>query len=1226
MTAASHHLAQGKYVTAAAPMTAYLTGTFRQPEVALVFGWGARHAANNQPLQEWVKKAPGRRWDPERKCWVMTGFGAGRNPEALLMKAGFRVDIDHGYPGEGGLDPSLANILSLNDLIAPMAKASVEKAAVALVRHRFYGWDDTKELLGMGAHWDKATGRFEVPLTDLLVNGDPKPGIIMDADTIAKARELLTVGPISFNHAFHSDESIALAAASAASSSGVGDGHDEAAVQRLVDVVGDIPEWFGMTPRPYQRLGALALITGRGFLADPTGLGKGSPDWVKILTPTGWTTYADIAVGDQVIGSNGKPTAVTGVYPRGVLPTYKVTFNDGANVVVDGDHLWQVETPVARRENRHPRVLSTRQIMEEGFSSEDGKHRSVHYIPMVEPVQFAPAAEPLPIDPYLLGALIGDGSFAGNALTFSNIDQHIIAEVRDRLAVYGCTLVPRRDRRKTPGTDCDYGIRGPGGQSKPNPLVVALRDLGLWGHRAWEKFIPTNYLFASPEDRLELLRGIADTDGTVGVAPDVVTTSPQLADDIEFLVQSLGGTARRSEKTPRFRSGSGSNKVLKDGRRAYRVGLCLPAEFNPFKTPTKADLWSAPWKYPPHRTIRSIEPAAEENVTCISVEAEDRLYVTEDFIVTHNTVQIIGAFALRKIQRGVIIVPPVVVTHWAREIEKCNLAFPPAPPMSKAALKRQEKAAKKAAIDAAIAAGMDPEMAARMTFRPAKKTAAKKTAHAPETAKETTAPAEVSVVSFAQAPGGSTSATAPPESIIAELGNPDDPSVTAVSDAVDTKSGNSPLSLVTFRAGRKEPELPDRGIVVVPDSLLAARPALREKIAAWAPDGIAYDEAHRARTWKSVRSEAVRDLCNRSKPGTLRIASTATPLFSSPHELASLLAITGHLDSVFGGYSSFIATYCKRNFFKQLVPRVEMLPQLHQILREQVWVRRDKKEVLKDLPSKSREAMVVDVDLKGFRAAHNEVIDTVTEWLDAFWLNNGREPDDEEVEDWAKSQIGLMSPLRKAAGVAKVPAALDLAAEWLDENVFLNADETFTCDRPLLLWAHHQDVVEAVRASIASHIKATHTSMVAVIDGSTSATERGRLVDEFQAGRLPILVCSITAAGVGITLTKSSDALFIETDYSPPIVSQAEDRIWRMGQTKPVTITTMIAEGTLDDRIQAILSRKSETIGEVTGDVDDVSVIEGAGDLSPSDIIVGLVNEARTKWKVPPAGAVAAVG
>jgi hypothetical protein len=851
-------------------MTAYLTGTRRQPEVALVFGWGARHAANGLPLQDWVKKAPGRRWDPERKCWIMSGFGPGIDPEALLRKAGFTIEMNSGYPGEG-LDPSLHDVFSLGDLITPMAKASVEKAAVALVRHRFYGWEATKELLGMGAHWDKATGRFEVPLTDLLLNGEPKPGIIMDADTIAKAKELVSVGPISFNHLVHSDESIAAAATAAASSSGVGDGHDEAAIQRLVDVVGDIPEWFGMTPRPYQRLGALALITGRGFLADPTGLGK--------------------------------------------------------------------------------------------------------------------------------------------------------------------------------------------------------------------------------------------------------------------------------------------------------------------------------------------------------------------------TLQIIGAFAVKGVQRGVIIVPPVVVTHWAREIEKCGLAAPPPKPLSKAALKRQEKAAKKAAIDAAIAAGMDPEMASRMTFRPPRKATPSKRAplrsvQSPETAKETTAPAEVSVVSFAQASGGSTSATAPPESISVELGNPDVPSVTGVANRVDTKSGNSPLSLVTFRAGRKEPELPERGIIVVPDSLLAKRPALKEKIAAWAPDGIAYDEAHRARTWTSVRSEAVRDLCNRSRPGTLRIASTATPLFASPHELASLLAITGHLDTVFGGYSSFIATYCKRNYFKQLVPRPEMLEQLRQILRDQVWVRRDKKEVLKDLPPKRRDAMFVDVDLKGFRAAHNEVIDKVTEWLDEFFLDKGREPDDEEVEAWAKTQIGLMSPLRKAAGVAKVPAALDMSAEWIDENVALNADGTFTCERPLLLWAHHQEVVEAARSSIASHIKANLIPMVAVIDGATSATERGRLVDEFQAGRLPILICSITAAGVGITLTKASDALFIETDYSPPIVSQAEDRIWRMGQTKHVQILTMIAEGTLDERIQDILKRKSAVIGEVTGDIDDVSVMDsdGAG-MSPSDIIVGLVNEARDKWKAPSVtGTAAAVG
>lgn len=670
-----------------------------------------------------------------------------------------------------------------------------------------------------------------------------------------------------------------------------------------------------------------------------------------------------------------------------------------------------------------------------------------------------------------------------------------------------------------------------------NDVNRIIERLGLRGKRSYEKFVPPQYLYASPADRLELLRGLADSDGTAGSAPDIVTTSSQLADDIEFLVQSLGGNARRSVKIPRYK---GRGNVMKDGRLAYRVGLHMPVESNPFRLRRKADAWRAPFKYPPYRTIVSIEPEGIEKVVCISVDAADRLYVTEDFIVTHNTIQAIAAMAVNDSDRAVIVVPPVTLTNWTNEIERCGLAARTEKPKRKPT-KAQARAAL-AAAEARMAAGLPPA----------------------------------------------------------------EPEPTALERLVTTP-GKVPRELVVFRAGRKEPEIPQRGVILIPDSLLTGRSALRDKIIAWRPDAFAYDEAHRARTWASARSEAAREVTGGMAFGRdLRVAITATPVFSNPSDLASLLAITGHLDTVFGGYAAFIDRYCKRDHFNRLIPNKATLPELHRILADKVWVRRKKAEVLADLPPLLETSTIVDIDLATYQQAHEEVIATITDWVDDRLAVDGEYPDGDEVEAWAKTQIGLISPLRLATGVAKIPELMSRISAWIDsEVVFSNGGRTFACERPLLVWVHHQEVMQALVNHINENMKELERPLVQVIRGATSAGRRGEIVAEFQAGKVPILICSITAAGVGITLTYGSDQIFMEADYLPPVMSQAVDRQVRIGQKNHVHADTLLANDTLDARIQEILRQKAETIREIMGDdqgLTRTTVVESAND-SPSKIV-----------------------
>lgn len=387
--------------------------------------------------------------------------------------------------------------------------------------------------------------------------------------------------------------------------------------------------------------------------------GKGQPVDSKVLTPTGWRVIGELEPDDFVIGTDGQPTKVTGVYQRGRLPVYKVTFNDGTSLRVDGDHLWSVRTATDRSRGKgFNRVIETRtlrKLLNESKERNDGRYLygTVHFdIPIVGPVQFDP--KPLPVDPYVLGVLLGDGwlSTIGQCTTFTPGDEGTALEVERRLPE-GCFLSsnPSRNRSKP------YRIVTTRGQ--PNPVLTAMRSLGLEGIDTAERFIPPLYLLGSVEQRLDLLRGLLDTDGALSrgrVGFD--SASFLLRDGVADLVQSLGGQARRTQRVGKL------NGVAK--RISYRLSIRMPSNLRPFlarEGTIKPTL--------PQRLIRSIEPDGEEEVVCISIDRPDGLYVTENYIVTHNTLLallVIKAAQQRGISCAYLDVERTWNTDWARTL------------------------------------------------------------------------------------------------------------------------------------------------------------------------------------------------------------------------------------------------------------------------------------------------------------------------------------------------------------------------------------------------------------------------------------------------------------------------------------------------------------------------------------------------------------------------------
>ncbi|WP_394217047.1 DEAD/DEAH box helicase [Brachybacterium vulturis] len=388
--------------------------------------------------------------------------------------------------------------------------------------------------------------------------------------------------------------------------------------------------------------------------------------------------------------------------------------------------------------------------------------------------------------------------------------------------------------------------------------------------------------------------------------------------------------------------------------------------------------------------------------------------------------------------------------------------------------------------------------------------------------------------------------------------------------------------IVLIRPGRKVPELPITGIVIVTDSLLAAptRRPLLEDLKIWSADVLIYDEGHRAKSWHARRAKVMRELASTV---TDRMVLTGTPVMSNPADLPSLLAITGQLQPIFGSRTAFMSRYTRtyeipvgRQTIEKVVPYKPLLPELGRILPEQVWVRRTKDQVLPDLPEKQYSTMVVDVPTSEYRTAARDVQVKISAYLRERTRELGEAPSEKEVRAWCSDQMGCVSMLRRAAGLAKIPAAAEYIADWVDSTSHDGGEVVF--DRPLIVWGIHQVVMDTLDAHL-DQLGVPH----AVINGSTSLTQRDRITRDYQDGKIAVILANIVAAGVAITLTRGSDALFVETEWLPDLVSQAVDRQHRIGQKRTVMVTTMVAPGALDHTIQKVQRANIDVLDQLVG-------------------------------------------
>lgn len=368
-------------------------------------------------------------------------------------------------------------------------------------------------------------------------------------------------------------------------------------------------------------------------LLSGAGVGKSCPNSTKIPTPKGWTTVGEVKVGDYLFDRNGNPTKVLGVYPQGEREVYEITFGDGRKAKCSKDHIWSYyKIPNGKR--LYSKTLE--EILLEGssklnkYKNKAGKY--CYQIPLIEKAKYPEREYSIP--PYILGLFLGDGSFREKAIMFSSENDFLPKKIatimnwdyyRHKVNKY-CWYFKHKEIQKN-GNYEFYRV-------KTSEFLKIYPE--LINKKSEEKFIPEDYLMGSVEQRIELLRGLLDTDGSIGEGGNIryTTVSEKLCKNILSLIYSLG-----------FKGGYYIENKGENKNKAYHISIqCSNQE--------KPKLFSVPKKY--QRAIKisnkkishysNTNPIIDikklnykEEMTCFYVDNKEHLFAINDWCITHNT-------------------------------------------------------------------------------------------------------------------------------------------------------------------------------------------------------------------------------------------------------------------------------------------------------------------------------------------------------------------------------------------------------------------------------------------------------------------------------------------------------------------------------------------------------------------------------------------------------------
>jgi len=808
-----------------------------------------------------------------------------------------------------------------------------------------------------------------------------------------------------------------------------------------------VPVPAGLKFAPYQ-LAGIAFIRDHKdtLLGDDMGIGKDQPLDAKILTPQGWTTMGKVKKGQLIIGSDGCAYPVENVYPQGERKIFRVTFQDGATTECGENHLWEVNTPLRHQRGNPPKVLTTKQIMDMGLKD---KNNHIHFVRLVEPCNHA--GRPIFVDPYIIGYLLGNGGLSQVSAHVTIPDRESVERISSLLPE-GFILSPQTSPIEFIVTTKEHK---PG---RPNGFLDYLRKIDLMGYHSYEKKIPHNYLWTTTQNRIALLQGLIDSDGHVRPIDGNIeysSSSPQLAKDVQQLIWSLGGTAKIRPKTTKCRI-------------SYRMSVRLPNNIQPCRLTRKLKNNIKREKYPPCRSIVKIDFVGHKKTQCIAVNSPDHLYITDDFIVTHNTVQALGFINYLRLNDNkpksiLIVCPSTLRFNWKQEIERWLV---------------------------------------------------------------------------------------------------------------------KPMTIIIPTGSKFEVPQQDNIVVITNyEKLTGLNPFTESLKRVW--DILICDEAQALKTWNTKRSLAILGREGLLQRAHRFLALTGTPIENYPKEIWPLAAAI--CPAKFGDRTAFLKRYCnlhdedRGDRIVAVDTGASNLGELQQRLRTSFMLRRLKSDVLKELPPKRRQLIVLDgakadwsrdPDFRRWKELYEKDYEAKLAALEAAKTQIEYRLAVRALEEFTGIAFQEMSDFRHRTAVAKLPACL----EYIDDLLAAGLDK-------LVIFAHHQDVL----TKLAEH----YGDQAVSLHGGTKQKDREKVVNAFQQGDKRIFIGGLKAAGVGLNLFAASTVVFIEIDWNPAVLSQAEDRLCRIGQKKMVHVIHLVLDGTLDVNICKRVVAKQEMIDKALNRMPD---------------------------------------
>lgn len=320
-------------------------------------------------------------------------------------------------------------------------------------------------------------------------------------------------------------------------------------------------------------------------------------------------------------------------------------------------------------------------------------------------------------------------------------------------------------------------------------------------------------------------------------------------------------------------------------------------------------------------------------------------------------------------------------------------------------------------------------------------------------------------------------------------------------------------------------------------------------------DCVIIDEVHRCKDGKTQQSKFVMGI---AKGKEHVLALTGTPVVNKPIDLIPQLHIIQKLEA-FGGYRGFVDRYC------QGYNQASNLKELNYLLHKNCFYRREKSEVLKDLPDKMRSILKCDiVNRAEYNKAENDLVTYLKE-------NMGKT--DQEITKSMRGEVMVMIQILKK-----------IAAKGKIEEVVEHIQEVVAAGEKIVVFAWHKEIVFALKEAIPGAV---------TIVGDDSMQQRQQSVDGFQNDpKVQVILCNIKSGGVGITLTASSRVAFIELPWHPADADQCEDRCHRIGQKDSVQCSYFLGANTIDEYIYDIIEKKRLIVNQVTGSAEDIETVE----------------------------------